>query len=191
MYRWFRNTHLAAGLLAVPFLLMYGISAMQMSHGGWFSLKPAVTETTVTIASSHINDGRALARELMDQNHLRGEIQQAQATATGFQLRIARPGTVYRVDYLSQTHQARIQTSVANFMGMLNRIHHLAGFRQSSLVVDVWGGWVLLVSICLIVLGLTGIYMWFHFYKERLIGLILLALSLGYSLSLIFLIRAA
>lgn len=191
MYRWFRNTHLVAGLLAVPFLLMYGLSAVQMSHGDWFSLKPTVTESTVTVASSPVNDGRALARMLMDQEHLRGEIRQVRATDSGFHLQIEHPGTIYRVDYSSQTRQAVIRTSVAPFMGMLNRIHHLAGFQSASLVMDVWGGWVVAVSLCLFLLGLTGIYMWFRLYKERMIGTILLALSLGYSLTLILLIRGA
>ncbi len=76
-------------------------------------------------------------------------------------------------------------------MGMLNRIHHLAGFHSASLVMDVWGGWVVAASLCLFLLGLTGIYMWFRLYKERWIGSILLAVSLGYSLTLILLIRSA
>lgn len=190
MYRWFRNTHLVAGLLAVPLLLMYGVTAVQMSHG-WFSLKPTVTETTVTVASSPINDGRTLARILMDQEHLRGEIQQVRATDSGFHLQIEHPGTLYRVDFSSQSHQAVIRTSVAPFMGMLNRIHHLAGFHNGSFILDVWGGWVAAVSLCLFLLGLTGIYMWFRLYKERVIGSILLAVSLGYSLTLILLIRGA
>ena len=191
MYRWFRNTHLVAGLLALPFLLMYGLSAVQMSHGGWFSLKPTVTETTVTVAASPINDGRALARVLMDQNNLHGEIRQVTATDSGFHLQIEHPGTVYGVDYSRQTHQAVIRTSVAPFMGMLNRIHHLAGFHNARFVLDVWGGWVVAVSLCLFLLGLTGIYMWFRLYKERVIGTLLLAVSLGYSLTLILLIRGA
>ena len=191
MYRWFRNTHLVAGLLAVPFLLMYGLSAVQMSHAGWFSLEPTVTESTVTVASTPINGGRALARILMDQNRVRGEIRQVKATGSGIQLQIESTGTVYGVHYSSQTRQAAIRTSVAPFMGMLNRIHHLAGLHNASFAVDVWGGWVVAVSLCLFVLGLTGIYMWFRLYKERVIGAILLAVSLGYSLTLILLIRGA
>ncbi|HET7214566.1 MAG TPA: hypothetical protein VFL79_13320 [Terriglobia bacterium] len=191
MYRWFRNTHLVAGLLAVPFLLMYGLSAVQMSHAGWFSLEPAVTETTVNVTSAPINDGRALARILMDQNHVRGEIRQVKATGSGIQLQLERTGTVYAVNYSIQTRQAVIRTSVAPFMGMLNRIHHLAGLHNAAMILDVWGGWVVAVSLCLFVLGLTGIYMWFRLYKERVIGAILLAVSLGYSLTLILLIRGA
>ena len=40
-------------------------------------------------------------------------------------------------------------------------------------------------------LGLTGIYMWFKLHTERVSGAVLLALSLSYSLTLIYLIRTA
>jgi hypothetical protein len=52
-------------------------------------------------------------------------------------------------------------------------------------VYDVWGMSALIVSIAFALLGLTGIYLWFHFHKERKIGAILLGLNLAYSLGLI------
>ena len=55
----------------------------------------------------------------------------------------------------------------------------------------MWAFFVALVSVALIVLSLTGIYLWFKIHTERVIGIILLALSLGYSLTLIVLIRTA
>jgi hypothetical protein len=76
-------------------------------------------------------------------------------------------------------------------MGMLNHLHHIDGFRTPSLAVDILGVFVLLVSISLIVLALSGIYLWFQFHQERKIGALLLALSLGYSLTLMILIRVA
>jgi hypothetical protein len=55
----------------------------------------------------------------------------------------------------------------------------------------VWAVFVALISVALIVLSLTGIYLWFKIHTERVIGIILLVLSLGYSLTLIVLIRTA
>ena len=37
MYKWIRNTHLLIGLFACLFLLMYGVSSVQMAHNKWFS----------------------------------------------------------------------------------------------------------------------------------------------------------
>jgi hypothetical protein len=46
-----------------------------------------------------------------------------------------------------------------------------------------------LISVALLALGVSGIYMWFKLHPERLIGLILLTASLGYSVTILVLIR--
>ena len=85
----------------------------------------------------------------------------------------------------------KIRTNVANFMGMMNRIHHVGGLWHDYTLTNVWGVFVGLISVMLIVLSLTGIYLWFKIHTERVIGVALLALSLSYSLTLIALIRTA
>ena len=47
------------------------------------------------------------------------------------------------------------------------------------------------IADLLVILALTGIYLWFKIHTERVIGSILLAVSLGFSLTLIMLIRTA
>jgi hypothetical protein len=47
------------------------------------------------------------------------------------------------------------------------------------------------VALGLIGLSVTGIYLWFKIHTERVTGLVLLAISLGYSLPLIVLMRMA
>jgi hypothetical protein len=189
-YRWIRNTHLWLGLLAAAFLLMYGVSAVQMSHNAWFSLKPTVTEQRLSLAPG-TSDPRAVARELMDNHGARGELLQARSTAAGSALRIQRPGTVYEVEYTAATGEARMRTQTVGFMGMLNRIHHVAGLWHEYRLLNVWGFLVGLVSVALLLSGLTGIYLWFRMYDERVAGGILLGASLAYSLTLILLLRLA
>ena len=190
MYKWMRNTHLLIGLFAFLFLLMYGVSAMQMAHNRWFNNKPAVTESEIALAAG-VTDARAVARELMDRHGLRGELAQVRKAADGFSFRIVRPGTVYEVAYSPETGNAKVKTNVANIMGMLNRIHHIGGLWHDFTLTNVWAVFVALVSVALIILSLTGIYLWFKIHTERVIGVILLTLSLGYSLTLIVLIRTA
>ena len=43
MYRYLRNTHLFLGLFCCLFVLMYGVSSVQMSHNTWFPSRPSVT----------------------------------------------------------------------------------------------------------------------------------------------------
>lgn len=189
MYRWIRDIHLLAGLFALPFLLMYGLSAVQMSHNTWFSMKPAVSENAVALPAGAA-DARSLARRLMDERGLRGELAQVRKSDSGWSFRIVRPGTVYEVEYAFATGQTRIRTSRANFMGMMNRIHHVGGVWHEYALTNAWGVFVGLISVLLMVSGLTGIYLWFKLYSERVIGGILLGLGLGWGLGLVVLIRA-
>jgi hypothetical protein len=189
LHRWLRNTHLILGLLAFPMVMVYGVSAVQMAHHDWFSEKPTVTESEVDAGPFGPSDGRALAQSLMDRYAMHGEVQQVRTTDEGIRLRIVRPGTVYDVEYVRQTGKAKVETSVAGFMGMLNRLHHAARMNHSYEPVNIWGGLVAFVSATLILLGLSGVYLWFKIHDERVIGAILLALSLGFSLTLITIIR--
>ncbi len=184
LYLWLRNTHLVLGLSCGLFLLVYGVSAVQMSHSGWFTLKPTVTQQTVEM---EFDEPRAVARALMDRHGLRGELAQVKGTS----FRLVRPGTVSEVTFDPVAHKAVVKTSVAGFMGMLNRIHHQAGMRHEYTLLNVWGVLVTIVSAGLLVLGATGLYLWFKLRPERKVGLVLLALSLGFSLPLVVSLRLA
>src|SRR2546428_14138776 len=83
MYKWLRNTHLLIGLFAFLFLLMYGVSSVQMAHNKWFDNKPAVTESQVSLTAG-ADDARAPAGELMDRHGLKGELQKIRKTGKGF-----------------------------------------------------------------------------------------------------------
>jgi hypothetical protein len=49
MYKIVRNIHLLLASFSLPFLIMYGVSAVQMSHSAWFQMKPAVHEQELSI----------------------------------------------------------------------------------------------------------------------------------------------
>ncbi len=191
MYRWMRNTHLFLGLFTFLFLLVYAVSSVQMAHNQWFSTRPTVSESRISIPAENGASARVAARFLMDQHHLRGELAQVRQAGSGFSFRIVRPGTVYEVDYSRAAGEAKVRTNVAGFMGMLNRIHHVGGLWHEYRLLNIWGVFVAVVSAGLILMALTGIYLWFMFHNERVIGAVLLAVSLAYSLTLMVLIRTA
>lgn len=191
MYIWFRNTHLFLGLFCLLFLLVYGVSSVQMAHNTWFTMRPAVIQSRVPIRAENASNPRAVARQLMDEQHMQGDLLRVRQYEEGASFQIVRPGTVYEVNYSAAAGEARVRTNHANFMGMLNRIHHIGGLWHEYSLINLWGVLVGIVSTALILMALTGIYMWFHFYDERVIGIILLALSLGYSVTLMVLIRRA
>ena len=191
MYKIIRNIHLLLASACLPFLIMYGVSAVQMSHSTWFQMKPAVTEREMTLDAGK-TDARAVARDIMDREHaITGEITNVAQTDRGATLRIVVPGTVHEVRYERSTGVARIKTSVAGTMGMLNRLHHWAGFWHEPTAMKLWAVAVAAVSAALLVVGGTGIYMWFTRRAERRLGLALLAVNLIFAATLIAWLRAA
>jgi hypothetical protein len=191
MYRWFRNTHLFIGLFSCVSLLIYGFSSVEMSHRTWLNAKPEVSQSDIKISPDLVPDARVLARELMDHHNLRGEVVGGRATPTGFSFRIRRPGTNYEVSYDKQTGAAKILTRKANLAGTMIAIHQTSGLFHDTALANLWGALVGVVSAGLVVLAATGIYLWFKLHNERLIGVILLCLSLGYSLTVMVLLRNA
>ena len=178
MVRWLRNVHLLLGLLALPFLLMYGASAVRLAHGSWFSQKAKHTEREVEVGHFDANSGRELARVLMEQHGVHGELSSVVPIEAGFNLEIERPGHSSQIEYSRYSGRAKIRTSTFDFMRMLTGIHLTAGFSHSYQIHNIWAVFVVVVSIALILQGLTGIYLWFHFHKERKIGVILLSVNL-------------
>jgi len=114
-----------------------------------------------------------------------------QPNDTGLVLRIIVPGTVHEVRYERATGVARVKTSVAGVMGMLNRLHHWAGFWHGPESMKVWAVAVAAVSAALVLLGASGIYMWFTRRPERRIGVALLVINVGFAMTLLTLLRMA
>jgi hypothetical protein len=183
-----RNIHLLAALFCGAFVWMYAWSAMQMAHNTWFDLKPRVVEHTVTLAPGL--DGRAAGRELMDRHGVRGEIMQIRPASGSTAIRIVRPGTVYDVNYSPGNGNAAVKENIAGSMGLLNRVHHIGGLWHDYTLTNVWAVFVGLVSVGLIVISATGLYLWFKLRPERLSGAVLLTAGLLFSLTLMVLLRA-
>jgi hypothetical protein len=185
MYKLVRNTHLILGMSSVLFVLLYAVSAAQMAHR--FRITPQVTEEDVTLAAGL--DPRPLADALMRERGYGGEIGNPQTNAQGFRVTIARPGTAYVVNYDRATGQTHIRRETRSFLGMLNRLHHQHGLHHADGILNAWGWALLVVSLALIFIGVSGVYLWFKWQKERLIGSLLLGANLVVSLGLLAVLR--
>jgi hypothetical protein len=188
MHKVIRNIHLFLGLLCFSFLLMYSASAVQMSHVEWFSSNPTVTEQTIAVSPADSQNPRSFAQALMHAG-MWGELENVVQDAAGFRLRIVRAGTIYDVDYAAGSPTAQVKSSVAGFMGMLNRLHHTAGFYREQSTMDWWAVFVALTSLALLTLSATGVYMWFQLYTEQVLGGVFLSIGLFVGLGLLFAAR--
>ena len=190
MYPTLRTIHLLCGALALPMLLMYAISAVQMAHSKWFRLKPSVTESKVQLSKEY-TDGRLLARDVMAIRDIRGEINSVQPTPGGFSVRVVVPGTVHEIQYDRATGSAAVRTNVAGFMGMLNRLHHAAGLWHEYGPLKIWAVLVGIVSLATVGLAATGLWMWWLRRQERTWGVILLGANVAFALVVLTLIRSS
>ena len=192
MHRWLRNLHLFTGLFSCFMVFQYGVSTMFMSHRAWFNNDPIPpVESSFAVAPDQATSARALGRALMDRHGLSGEIRQGRETQSGYSLRIVRPGVAHEVDYDRSSGQAKVKTRTSDFRRTMVGIHHQGGIQNEDWVNQGWGWIVALGSVGLIILALSGIYLWFKLYKERLSGGVILVVSLLYSWGLMIALRSA
>ncbi len=190
MYPTIRTVHRLLASLCLPFLLMYGVSAVQMSHGAWFTLTPAVRESVLSLPPD-LADARAVARAATARaNDVRGELTSV-VIGDEMTLRLVLPGTVHELRYRRQTGETRVKTSVSGAMGMLNRLHHAAGLWHEARSMRLWGVAVAVVSVALLLLGASGIWMWFVRRSEQRLGIVLLAMNVAIAVGLLVAMRLA
>jgi hypothetical protein len=71
----------------------------------------------------------------------------------------------------------------------LQQLHTTHAFWHEFAPANVWAALSLLASIGLLLLGASGIYLWFSHHRERAIGGALLVFGLGYGLIALVLTR--
>ena len=190
MYKFLRNTHLLVGLFLCLFVLMFGISSVQMSHSEWMNNEPEETEFTVPVEPQNAATPRALAQYLMDHQGMRGGLNDVVESPEGMSFIIGRMGMLHEVRYTPGGTEVQVKKTVRPFIGIMISMHHMFGFENPYGLHDFWAVLMCLTSIGLLILGATGIYLWFKIHKERLIGSVLLFGGLAYGLTLVFLLGA-
>ena len=188
LYRYLRNAHLLLGTFCSLLVLLYGVSAVQFAHR-WSKSRPPVTEVEVKL-TPNATDARAVAREVMLHHGVRGELEVATRTPSGFTLRFRRTGGIHEVTYVEQTGLAKVRTARNNFMNTLAQLHDTRGMWHDTALLNIWGGFVAITSLSLILIAFSGIYLWFKTHGTRITGTVLLALSLAYGFGLIVTLRA-
>jgi hypothetical protein len=188
VYTALRNVHLALGLFSSLFLLAYGVSAFEMAHSPLFRwTKAEKSESSLSIPAAM--NPRQLAKHLMEEHDLRGDLMKVETTSIALRLEIVRPGVVHRVEVDTTAGTAVVKTEKGDLIRTLNRIHHLSGMWHEYWVINAWAWLLLLVSIALFGTGASGLYLWIKRTAERRIGTVLIAVSLVWGGSLLVLVR--
>jgi len=189
MIRWWRNLHLLVGLAVTPFALMYGVSALQMAHPDWIPAASTETRRSVVVSLSG-DDPAAWAATVREQAGLRGALSSVRRTSEGVEFRVVRPGTTAEVRLDPVAGRAEVSERVAGFAGLLTATHHLSGWHAhlptALLALTLTG-----VSVGMVVLGISGLFLGYKLLAERRMGWIVLLLGLAYGAGLLAAVRLA
>jgi hypothetical protein len=182
MYRTIRSLHLCAGLFALIFLVVYAISALQMTHGKWVHMESRTTSRDLVLEPG-LTDARVAALELAQRHGISGELAGIRVTPIGLVFRVLRPGMVWQTDYASATGVAHLRITDSGTLGALNRIHQMRGSWHTWIAYNIWAALLALVGCAILTLGATGIYLWWKTNRDhRFTGALLafgIALSAG------------
>jgi hypothetical protein len=187
-YRVLRDVHLGAALLTTLLLLVYALSAFQMAY---FRARPEPRESTRSLVVDAAVEARPrpLARWLMTEHGVRGELVEVRERRDGFRLRIERPGTVERVAFDAATRTASVTTERYGVVWLANRLHHAAGFGNDDWLLDAWGALVAIGSLALLAVAATGLAMWFARHRAQRYSTAVFVVSLGAGFALLVWVR--
>ena len=191
MFRLIRNVHLILGLVFFFYAILFALSSPVIIYRAWLKLTREDQERTMQVAAESAQTPRALALELMQNHGLKGELRDIKQKGEEIRFSIVRPGTQSNVTYSGSSGEAKIKTRREGFLDTLVNLHTNHGFWHDFVPSNAWSLLSLLGSVGLFLLGATGIYLWFCHHEERLIGAVILALGLIYSLTTLVLSRTA
>lgn len=187
--RFNRRLHLYLAMALLPWFLMYGLSAMVMSHRGYLSrLIGEGVEWTPRFEKAY-DGGLAMDADV--------------AARRDFGRRVADdhdPGCNYRV---SRITDGRIVVTCATFFAatrysydvrerwltaehtrfdvdrILTRMHNQSGFQHDRFLPDLWAVFVDLVSLGFLIWAASGLYMWWKLPGQRGWGVVALFAGLA------------
>ncbi len=177
--RWVR-WHLWVGVVLAPYLVVYGLSGLLLSHPDWVPTSERSWERSLEIApgaapetAAAVRDALGLAGRLP-----RWKIEAPSSEGGPLRFRIVGAGRFYDVDWFAAERRARVLEGSGGWLGMLRALHGLRDLPGSRLGA-AWGvyTWVSLAGLpFLIVSGaLVDVARWRRRRQVAILGGALLA----------------
>ena len=189
MFQLMRNTHLAIGLAFFMISMIFAVSSLFVIYRDWIPDGGEAVDSTLRLEASNSITARELALELMREHGIRGDMMPPNEQDGVVKFRINQPSVSTAVEYVRATGETKVTANRQGFFPMLLSLHVNHGFWHELWAVQAWAALSLTGSIALLLLGATGIYLWFVHHEERMIGGILLGGGLVYGITALILTR--
>ncbi len=181
LYRWISKLHVYFGLFISPFVVLFAVSAIMFNHTWGAESEGKVQERQTSIEIPENLEGLEIARHIMRQVNVSGEIQSFRHNPQRrrFTIPVMKPGKRITIKVDLEKKIAEIEQRSTGFWNSLLYLHkspgpHLAGFRGNWFFTKFWM-WLADATVYLfLALSISGIYMWLLLKSERKTGLILL-----------------
>jgi hypothetical protein len=186
--KWNRKIHIYLGLFMLLFIWLFSVSGLFMNHPKWFHGKIERTPTDIPITYSEGLDEVALAKELRDQLELEGEIiLRAQRNPEKFGFMVMRPNKRFGVNVDLATNVATVNDVKSPSVGILGDLHTFSGVRaiwnepiqeRDWIMTRIWSFSIDAVSIGLILIVISSLYMGLKIKENRQWAVVSLALGI-------------
>ena len=187
-----RKLHNYLGLYLLLFLWLFSLSGLILNHSKWpvaqFWKQRAEVATGRVIRRPMASADIAVAADLMAQLGIVGEVEETKRTAHGerFDFQVVRPGKVFRVEARLDSAHARVTEIRLNPWGVLDALHKFTGVRMDDparmrdwVLTRIWSLAMDALSLGLMILVLSGLYLWYRRGEHRRAGLAMLAIGVG------------
>jgi len=188
--RWSRKIHIYVGLYFLLFVWLFSISGLLLNHPKWdfatfWPLRKEATYRRPVVVAESSEDSQK-AGNLMSQMGIDGEIQQMTSYPDGrFKFQAARPGHIVEVMTNASSDTATVKEISTNAWGIVHMLHSFNGVdmnrlekRRDWMLTRVWVFSTDALCAGLLVLVVSGIYMWLGMAGKRGVGLMSLLLGI-------------
>jgi hypothetical protein len=186
-----RKLHNYLGLYFLLFLWLFAGSGLVLNHSKWSVAQfwkarhETTTERTIRLPAS--GGDAPVAADLMRQLGIVGEVNEITRDDAGrFDFQVVRPGRVWRVEARLDSARARVTTIALNAWGVLDAMHKFTGVSiddrsrtRDWAVTRLWSLAMDALSLGLVILVASGLYLWYRLPEKRRAGFVALALGLA------------
>jgi len=178
-----RKIHLYSAFAVLAFLVMYFTTGFIMTHSDWFT-QPEQKVLTVQhpLNLSGEISLMKLPEYIQKEFNIRGKLAENKVSSKGeINIEYVRPGYYYEVVIPPDRNTVTIITKKMHMYRTLVTFHRLMKYGGGR-VYDLYILMMDVSSITLIIFAISGLYLWLKLFKRKLLGLLLLSLSIGYTL---------
>ncbi|MEO8595471.1 MAG: hypothetical protein ABI759_19280 [Candidatus Solibacter sp.] len=187
---WNRKAHYYLGLYFLFFLWLFSLSGLLLNHSSWafaqFFPNRKISKIEGPIQFPLSGSDLDKARAVMRQFGIEGEIGwgATRDAAARLEFNVTRPGRVYQVQTDLKENRATVTLNEYNAWGVLRGMHTFVGVspddprnRRDWILTTIWAMSMDAVAAGVLVLVLSGVYLWWNRREKRAAGLIALALG--------------